>query len=311
MNIGRNRGFWIEIFKICSICSHYSFISTATEVLQPLQIAPIRAYKAAFAPGPCLSNKRPAIYAEEKVTSLRIYINQVSSTVDLVTIGRQSLSAALVAVAAAMVLLDTLYFASLRPGYSHLSNTISELGETGAPRARLVGFGFFLPVGLLVWLALWLTLRHAPDQDASWVLFALSGLGAGYALSAFFPCDPGGPILGSWRTLVHNTAGVIDYGGTALGFLLFSRYSAGHKARLQSFLFGIAAVLGFLALVLLAFPPAFPVRGAVQRVTELIQFTGVFWICNFLSTRPVPHTSAGLSFGHQPLAAGERERSKL
>ena len=58
-------------------------------------------------------------------------------------ISRQSLSSALAAVAAAMVLLETLYFASLRPGYSHISNTISELGETGALRAYVVAFGYF------------------------------------------------------------------------------------------------------------------------------------------------------------------------
>ena len=44
----------------------------------------------------------------------------------------QSLSLALVAVAAAMVLLGTLYFASLRPAYSHISNTISELAKKGS-----------------------------------------------------------------------------------------------------------------------------------------------------------------------------------
>jgi hypothetical membrane protein len=199
------------------------------------------------------------------------------------SIRRRFLSSALVAIAAAMVLFNTIYFASLRPTYSHLSNTISELGETGAPRARLVGFGFFLPVGVLVSLALWLTYRHAPNQDTSRVLVALAGLGAGYAVSAFFPCDPGGPLFGSWRTMVHNTAGVIDYGGTALGFLLFCQYSARQNARTQAVIFGIASALGFLSLFLLGFPPAFPIRGVVQRVAELIQFAGVFWVCRLFS----------------------------
>ena len=229
-------------------------------------------------------------------------------------IGRQSLSSTLVAVAAAMVLLGTLHFASLRPGYSHISSTISELGETGASQAHLVAFGFFLPVGLIVWFALWLAHRHSHrlGHDTSLVLPALSGLGTGYVLGALFPCDPGGPLFGSWRTLVHNAAGVIDYGGTALGFLLFCRYCAKHKMRSQAVTFGIAAPLGFLAMVLLGLPPAFPVRGAVQRVTELIQFTGVFFVCHLLSTRPAPKrpaldagTDAGLQFGHQPPGASE------
>src|SRR5215467_13349317 len=118
----------------------------------------------------------------------------------------------LVAVAAAVLLLGTLYFASLRSGYSHISNTISELGETGAPQAHLVAFGFFLPVGLIAWGALWLAYRDGSGQDTLLVLFALSGLGAGYVLAAFFPCDPGAPLFGSRRTLLNNAAGVIDYG---------------------------------------------------------------------------------------------------
>ena len=97
-----------------------------------------------------------------------------------------------------MVLLETLYFATLRPGYSHIANTISELGETGASRAHQVAFGFFLPVGLLVWLALWLVHRAAPDRHALLILVAMSCLGTGYAMSAIFPCDPGAPFFGSW-----------------------------------------------------------------------------------------------------------------
>lgn len=227
-------------------------------------------------------------------------------------IGRQSLSSALVAVAAVMVLLGTPYFASLRPAYSHALNTISELGETGAPQAHLVAFGFFLPVGLIVSLALWLTHRQRPGPDTSLILFALSGLGTGYVLAAVFPCDPRGPLFGSWRTMVHNTAGVIDYGGTALGFLLFCRYCAEHKMRAPAASFGTAAALVFLGLVLLSLPPAFPVRGAVQRVTELIQFTGVLFVCHLLSTRPAPKrpalepgADAGLQLGHQPPGVGE------
>jgi hypothetical membrane protein len=203
-------------------------------------------------------------------------------------IGRQSLSSALVAVAAAVVLLGTLYFASLRPGYSHVSNTISELGETGAPQEHLVAFGFFLPVGLIVSWALWLVHRHRPGEDTSLVLLALSGLGTGYVLAAFFPCDPGGPLFGSWRTLVHNAAGLIDYGGTAFGFLLFCRYCARHKMKSLAVAFGMAAALGLFAVVLLGLPQAFPLRGAVQRANELIQFTGVFFVCDLLSKRAAP-----------------------
>ena len=196
-----------------------------------------------------------------------------------------SFSATLVLVAAAIVLFDTLYFASLRPSYSHSSNTISELGEAGAANAREVAFGFFLPVGLLVWLALWLVRRGASDRYASFALVALSCLGTGYAMSAFFPCDPGAPFFGSWRTQIHNVVGFTDYEGTGIGFLLISRYLASQKNSVQAVAFFVAGVLVLVGLALLALEATFHVRGMIQRVTEVIQFTGVFFVCYLLSRK--------------------------
>src|ERR1700690_2835093 len=67
----------------------------------------------------------------------------INSNPDRMNVRPSSLPSALIAVAALMVLLETLGFASLQPGYSHVANTISELGETGALHASLVAFGFF------------------------------------------------------------------------------------------------------------------------------------------------------------------------
>jgi hypothetical membrane protein len=196
-----------------------------------------------------------------------------------------SFSAALFLMAAAMVLLGTLYFASLRPSYSHSSNTISELGEAGAPNAREVAFGFFLPVGLLVWLALWLVRRGASDRYAALALVALSCLGTGYAMAAFFPCDSGAPFFGTWRTQIHNVVGFIDYEGTGIGFLLISRYFARQKAAVQAVAFTVAGVLVLVGLALLSLEATFHVRGVIQSVTEVIQFTGVFFVCYLLSRK--------------------------
>ena len=37
-----------------------------------------------------------------------------------------------------------------KPQYSHVIHTISELGEVGAPNQRLVAWGVFFPVGLVL-----------------------------------------------------------------------------------------------------------------------------------------------------------------
>lgn len=191
----------------------------------------------------------------------------------------RSLPSTLTAMAALMVLLETIYFGSQQPSYSHLSKTISELGETGALHAREVAFGFFLPVGLLVWLALWLVHREARDAEFSLVLGTLSCLGTGYAISAFFPCDPGGPLFGSWRTQVHNLLGFIDYTGTGFGFLLASRCFAKRNATVPAAAFFGAAALMFVSVALLSMEAAFHLRGAIQRTAEVVQFTGVFFVC--------------------------------
>jgi len=190
-----------------------------------------------------------------------------------------------------MVLVETLYFASLRPDYSHISRTISELGEAGAPHANQVSFGFFLPVGLLVSLALWLVRREASDKYASFALIALSSLGLGYAMAAFFPCDPGGPYFGSWRTQAHNVLGFIDYAGTGIGFLAVSRHFARRDMTFKAVAFLVAGVLVLLGLALLALEAAFHVRGLIQRVTEVVQFTGVFFVCYSLSRKKTANKS--------------------
>jgi len=206
---------------------------------------------------------------------------------------RVQLSAALIVAAALMVLLDLLHFASLRPGYSHVSNTISELGQTGASCAHQVASVFFLPVGLLVWLALWIVHREAPDRQAALISAAMSCLGTGYAMAAIFPCDPGAPLFGSWRTQVHNVFGFIDYGGTGIGFLLASRCFAGRKDAIQAAACLVAGVLVLLGLALLSVEAAFHVRGAIQRATEVIQFTGLFFVCTALPRRMMtPNKSA-------------------
>jgi Protein of unknown function (DUF998) len=191
----------------------------------------------------------------------------------------QLIASGAVAVAALIVLVGTIYFASLRPGYSHISNTISELAEIGAPHAGAVSFGFFLPVGLLVWLGLTLVFRQAPDEYVTLALIALSGLGAGYVIAAFFPCDPGGPIYGTWRTLIHNVAGIIDYEGTGLGFLFIADHFARQGARFKAAAFLFAGVLLLVCTGLFCFEALRFVRGAIQRIAEVVQFGGVFFVC--------------------------------
>ncbi len=202
--------------------------------------------------------------------------------------GHHSPACVLIGLAALMVLLSTIYFASLRPGYSHISNSISELAEAGASPTRLLSFGVYLPVGLMVWLAMWLTYRGTREREVSLVLLAMSCFGIGYVVGALFPCDPGAPVFGSWRTLVHNVAAFIDYGGTGISFLLLSEWLARREATPQAAGFFAAGVLVLVCLAFLCFEATRSHFGAVQRVAEATQFAGMFFACSLIPRKATP-----------------------
>jgi hypothetical protein len=139
-------------------------------------------------------------------------------------------------------------FAAVRPGYSHIRDTISELGETGARHARWMTFGIFLPVGVgCAWISV-----YSPDARA------LAGcLAAGYLGGVMFPCDPGSPLDSSWRQALHNLAGGVEYFG-------------GGIALQNSGLSGLSAAVLILALFIAI--PQFRLRGLAQRIAECALF---------------------------------------
>lgn len=198
------------------------------------------------------------------------------------------LASAAIAAACLLVPIETIYFASLRPDYTHVANTISELAETGAPRSSQVSFGFFLPVGLLVCVALLLARRNSPSKYVTMGLFALSSLGFGYLAAAFFPCDLGAPLFGSWRTQIHNLAGFVDYAGTGIGLLIIARHFARQRQKFAAVGFLIAGALVLLCLSLLSQEAAFPIRGAIQRVAEFTQFVGVLFCITWCQRKSHP-----------------------
>ena len=102
-----------------------------------------------------------------------------------------------------------LLFAGLRtPGYTHLSQAISELGAPGAPYALLVNFGGFLPVGS--WLVCFAFasrrfLSTPAQKNAVSILFSLAG--AAILTAGLFPTDPGGR-RDTLAGIVHAAAGL-------------------------------------------------------------------------------------------------------
>jgi hypothetical protein len=164
---------------------------------------------------------------------------------------------------AALYLFAFLVFLGYRtPGYSHVRHTISELGEIGAPYARLVAVGVFAPVGASVLLAAYLTRSTAPDP----ALLALC-ISVGYLVAAMFPCDPGSPVSGSSRQAIHNLGGAVEYIGGAFALVRIAKH-VGQP-------FEAAGLIVFGAAIAISLAPLSAVRGLIQRVAEVCLFGGL------------------------------------
>ena len=171
-------------------------------------------------------------------------------------------------VTAATALAVPAYFGSRKPGYSHLRHTISELGEVGSPDGRSVSVGF-LVTGVLLWLFSFVAAAALPLEPTE-VFYLLALVGLGYVGGAIFRCDPGAPLVGSWRNTFHNIFAVLEYVGAAGAFTTLKR------SEFWSPLSEPMSYAGGLVLVCLwaiSFPH--PYRGLVQRVAESIIFLGV------------------------------------
>lgn len=165
-----------------------------------------------------------------------------------------------------------------RPGYSHVRNTVSELGEMGAPGARVISLALFVPVGLTC-LAIAVAVAGQPSSSpdlASGVSVIAASIGIGYVGASLIPCDPGSPLRGSPRQTVHNLIGTVQYVGVACGLWLAGRSPSAtlRDAGLISVFLAGACFVG-LAYVMLSVPQTMRVRGLLQRITELASFAAL------------------------------------
>lgn len=161
-----------------------------------------------------------------------------------------------------------IYFGRKLPTYSHVRDTISELGENGSFFEKTVAYKVFLPVGLiLIASAVTLYFQDLPTDIRLNLCGLLACVGIGYVIAAFSPCDPGSPLTGSVRQSIHNLGGVIEYIGGAY-FLI--------KTALPIF-----PILGYLIIstsVAMSFSFFVPWRGLIQRVAEAGLFGGIIFL---------------------------------
>ena len=135
------------------------------------------------------------------------------------------------------------------PGYSHVSQYVSELGAVGASHAKAFSYGGLLPAGLLtVLFAVGMYLQAGASRSfvASSLLAGVAGLGR--MAAAVFPCDAGCSLENmSMAATLHAWAGFLALTSGAVAPLVLA---TGLRRRPRSRLFALSVGLGLASLVL-------------------------------------------------------------
>ena len=171
---------------------------------------------------------------------------------------------------AGVVALFVLVAAALTPGYSHVSQFMSELGATGTTYELWVRFGGFLPAGLLLLAFCFVALRALPRTPG--VVLGLLGLAvyaAGYLVASVYPCDLGcRPEEPSTSQLIHNIGGGLGYILAPAFLLTLARAALAWPGAAKLVVAGYVAAAVALA-GLLTLSPSSDLVGVSQRALEV------------------------------------------
>ena len=159
----------------------------------------------------------------------------------------------------------------VKPGYSSMSQYISELNATGTAWALQLGYFGFVPLGVLLAVFLIVATPFAAvhgTSKAGWsLMWSLPVAFIGVALA---PCDPGCPVKGSPMQMAHDLLGVTTYFASALAIFLLS-FAPPLRNRLVARNFLRFTGVAFLVLFVVMLSPAVAdIRGLLQRVADAL-----------------------------------------
>ena len=167
--------------------------------------------------------------------------------------------------------------ATMRPGYSHTQNFISELGATDAPNAAFMNYAGFVIGGLLVASLGFALIKILPRKRLTLVASVLVSLfGIGIATSGIISCDLGCPQgTGTMANIIHNTVAPIAFLCLIAASLIFGfrwRSEAGLRNLANYSLATGVVALGMLALLASSLE-ARELTGLWQRLLLLVLFS--------------------------------------
>jgi hypothetical protein len=159
---------------------------------------------------------------------------------------------------------------AIKPGYSQLSNFVSEYNATGTAWAGTLTYAGFAATAVILsaFLAAAIPLLKASgaSRAGAWLLWSLP---VSYFLAVIAPCDAGCPLDGSISQIAHNLLAVVTYFGMGTSVLLISldpRFSGYKLRRTFLLLTGIAFPIVFFLMVQ---PDLGQWGGLLQRLLDI------------------------------------------
>ncbi|MDN5215841.1 DUF998 domain-containing protein [Fulvivirgaceae bacterium BMA12] len=166
-----------------------------------------------------------------------------------------------------------IYLGNLKPGYSHLTDLVSELGEKGSFRGYWLNAVLMWSGSSLILFGVLLNRLLPPGRFGKWGPVFISAFGGSVLAGGLFPCDPGCIAPVSLSGHLHAILGLPAMLTVPLGFILvsFRMKESSHWHNLALFI----RVSGFLTLPLMIIGssvfPALGLMGLGQRIPLLFQ----------------------------------------
>lgn len=178
------------------------------------------------------------------------------------------------------------YIGWISPGYSPVSNFISELSAEGTPYADLVNIGSLIVLGIILTITALALKRRlpGPGRELSMSYLAISGIA--FIGIGLFPCPPGcRPEADSMQMSIHTLSGFIASISVCLSAVVYGlKYLKGFNTPLRSasLALGSIGLFAFITLWVTIVTAEFgidiglyQVKGALQRLNVL---SGDLWV---------------------------------
>ena len=172
----------------------------------------------------------------------------------------------------AIVYVIGFYFigSAVKPGYSQLSNFVSEYNATGTPWAATLTYAGFLATSVLLSAFLVLATPLARVSGISrlgfWLLWSVP---ASYAFAVIAPCDAGCPVEGSLSQDLHNGLAIVLYLGVGVSIALVSFAPGLNPFKLRRTFMLLTGIAFPVVFALMVQPDLAPWRGLLQRLLDV------------------------------------------